>query len=31
MSKKNLDIILWPKSTTNTMTNAILNILRNGQ
>lgn len=31
MSKKNLDIVFWPKSTTNSMTNGILNIIRNGQ
>lgn len=28
---KQLEIVLWPKSTDNTMTNGILNILRNGQ
>ncbi len=31
MSIKNLEIVMWPKSTPNAMTNAILNIIRNAE
>lgn len=31
MTNKNMEIMLWPKSTPNWMTNGILNIIRNAE